>query len=167
MERLELEEMVDAGLTVRQIAARSGKAYSTVRYWLQRHGLATRHRGPGRSTNFSDGAFVCRRHGAAPFVRDSHGTRCSKCRSEQVSRRRQRVKQILVAEAGGCCVLCGYDRYVGALQFHHRDPAQKRFQLGAAGLTRSLAAMREEAAKCSLLCANCHAELEGGIVTLV
>jgi 5-methylcytosine-specific restriction endonuclease McrA len=74
---------------------------------------------------------------------------------------------MLVDEAGGCCAVCGYDRYVGALHFHHLDPAQKSFQLGVAGLTRSLAAMRAEAAKCALLCSNCHAEVEGGIATLV
>jgi hypothetical protein len=35
------------------------------------------------------------------------------------------------------------------------------------GLTRSLERMRAEAAKCALVCSNCHAEIEGGVVTLV
>ena len=30
------------------------------------------------------------------------------------------------------------------------------------GLTRSIAALRQEAAKCVLLCANCHAKVEWG-----
>jgi hypothetical protein len=61
-------------------------------------------------------------------------------------------------------VLCGYDRYVGALQFHHRDPATKEFNI-ATGLTnRSLAKLKSEAAKCVLVCGNCHAEIEGGVV---
>jgi hypothetical protein len=34
------------------------------------------------------------------------------------------------------------------------------------GVTRSLAAARVEMAKCVLLCANCHAEVELGITTL-
>jgi hypothetical protein len=76
------------------------------------------------------------------------------------------VKEILVAEAGGACLLCGYSRYIGALQFHHRDPATKVFGIGQEGVTRSLAVMREEAAKCDLVCANCHAEIEGGFQTL-
>ena len=36
----------------------------------------------------------------------------------------------------------------------------------ARGVTRSLAAARAEAAKCVLLCANCHAEVEAGVKRL-
>ena len=60
--------------------------------------------------------------------------------------------------------MCGYDRYVGALQFHHRDGEIKVFGLGERGLTRSMDAVRAEVAKCILLCANCHSEVEAGIV---
>jgi hypothetical protein len=34
------------------------------------------------------------------------------------------------------------------------------------GATRALAAVRAEMAKCVLLCANCHAEVELGLVRL-
>ncbi len=71
-----------------------------------------------------------------------------------------------MAEAGGGCAACGYDRHLGALEFHHVDPATKRFGLGNEGVTRSIAAMRSEAAKCVLLCANCHAEVEAGFITI-
>jgi hypothetical protein len=167
MHRDELSTLVEAGLTVRQIAEQTGKGYSTVRYWLEKHDLQTKHHGPGRASRLEAGEYVCTRHGRARFVVDSHGTRCSKCRSEAVSARRRRVKELLVNEAGGRCVVCGYDRYIGALEFHHRDPSQKEFHLGLGGLTRSLEKMRAEAAKCSLVCSNCHAEIEGGVVTLV
>jgi hypothetical protein len=69
-----------------------------------------------------------------------------------------------VSEAGGACRLCGYDRYPGALHFHHLDPGEKRFRLSEQGATRSLSLLREEARKCVLLCANCHAEVEGGMM---
>jgi len=72
------------------------------------------------------------------------------------------LKRLLVTEAGGACELCGYAGFVGALEFHHRDPTEKAFGLGSRGITRSLAAVRAEAAKCALLCSNCHAEVEGG-----
>jgi hypothetical protein len=53
-----------------------------------------------------------------------------------------------------------------ALQFHHRDPSKKSFAIAAGGLTRSIEVLRIEAAKCDLLCANCHAEVEAGIVSV-
>jgi hypothetical protein len=70
----------------------------------------------------------------------------------------------LVEEAGGACVLCGYADCPAALQFHHVDPSQKSFSLSRQGVTRSLARAGEEAAKCVLLCANCHAKVEAGLV---
>jgi 5-methylcytosine-specific restriction endonuclease McrA len=73
------------------------------------------------------------------------------------------VKRILVAEAGGACQLCGYDRCIAALEFHHRDPREKSFALSQRGVARSLEKARAEAAKCVLLCANCHSEVEAGI----
>jgi len=106
-------------------------------------------------------------HGRTEFRIEGRGYyRCLKCRGQAVARRRRRVKDTLVREAGGRCRLCGYDRSVAALQFHHLDKVSKRFALGGRGMTRSLAALRQEAHKCVLLCANCHAEVEAGIVEI-
>lgn len=104
----------------------------------------------------------CVRHGEQPHMeRSDSGTyRCRKCASEAVVKRRQRVKAILVAEAGGKCIKCGYNRYFGALDFHHRDPLIKEFGISSKGMTYSLARMRREAKKCDLICKNCHTELE-------
>ena len=79
-----------------------------------------------------------------------------------MSKRRRKVKRILVAEAGGRCVLCGYDRHPAALEFHHVDPSSKAFNLSLRGVTRRIDDLRKEARKCVLLCANCHAEVEPG-----
>ena len=165
-----LASLVDAGLTTREIAGRLGFSQSTVRYWLRRHGLRTvrarRKDSAGvRGVDAARRTMDCHRHGATEFWLDSRGIyRCLRCRSEAVARRRRRLKEILVSEAGGRCSLCGYDRYIGALQFHHRKGTAKVFGVSERGLTRSLAAVRAEAAKCVLLCANCHSEVEGGIV---
>jgi hypothetical protein len=74
VERHDLEALVDAGLTVRQIAARTGKGYSTIRYWLAKHGLATLHRGPGRASRHTGGERVCARHGRVGFVVEVTGS---------------------------------------------------------------------------------------------
>jgi cytochrome c553 len=74
------------------------------------------------------------------------------------------IKRTLVAEAGGCCSICGYDRCIASLHFHHVDPAAKSFAMSMA-TGKSLATYREEAKKCILVCANCHGEIEAGLVT--
>jgi 5-methylcytosine-specific restriction endonuclease McrA len=99
----------------------------------------------------------CIKHPNEKLIETGHH-RCRKCRSENVSKRRKKVKLILVKEAGGACRLCGYNKYVGALHFHHLDPKTKSFSLSNNGLTKSITKLREEASKCILLCANCHAE---------
>jgi len=46
------------------------------------------------------------------------------------------------------------------------DPKLKRLGLSRAGVTLAIATLRDEATKCVLLCSNCHAELEGGVIEL-
>jgi excisionase family DNA binding protein len=170
IDRATLATLVDAGMTTREIAERLGFSQSTVRHWLRRHGLRT-HRARRPHSNGTRGkdpdrkTMICARHGETMFWLEARGIyRCLRCRSEAVARRRRKLKAILVADAGGRCSLCGYDRYIGALQFHHCDGQSKGFGLADRGLTRSLEAVREEARKCILLCANCHSEVEAGIV---
>jgi 5-methylcytosine-specific restriction endonuclease McrA len=110
--------------------------------------------------------MLCSTHGETMFVLDRRGYyRCRRCRSASVSRRRRRLKELLVAEAGGACRLCGYSRCMGALEFDHLAPEEKAFSLSEEGVTRSLARARAEVWKCVLLCANCHAEVEAGVAT--
>ena len=111
----------------------------------------------------------CSWHGVTEFAFYSRGHgerrwRCKRCVGEAVTRRKQEIKRILVEEAGGCCAVCGYDRCIINLVFHHVDPAQKSFSLSM-HTTKALAAYREEAKKCVLVCANCHGEIETGMLT--
>ena len=109
----------------------------------------------------------CSTHGQAIFILEGRGYyRCTRCRMETVSYWRRRAKRRLLASVGGSCVICGYDKCPAALQFHHLEPADKRFAISRQGVTRSFAELRAEAAKCVLLCANCHAEVEAGYTTL-
>lgn len=100
----------------------------------------------------------CAKHGAVVHHvrRDSGKLRCGKCVAEHVKAHQRKTKRTLVEEAGGKCVKCGYDRCYAALHFHHRDPGTKSFKVGSGN--KSLARQRVEAAKCDLICANCHAE---------
>jgi hypothetical protein len=175
LSRRHLEELVSGGATIAEIAETVERSKGTVRHWLLKYELQTSpHRGAraqaGRAASRDAGLAVaqhpCGRHGLTDFVLEGRGYyRCKRCRSDRVAERRRRIKATLVAEAGGCCVICGYDRALAALQFHHLDPQLKRFGV-AEGLTRSIANFREEIAKCVLLCSNCHAEVEAGVRSL-
>lgn len=169
-----LAELTAEGLSGRQIAARLGVSQATVRHWLLKHGLETARSARRRAMSaevaedgVGDAIARCPRHGTTAFRRRAEGGwRCLKCRGEAVVARRRTVKSTLVAEAGGACALCGYARSAAALQFHHLDPGAKVFSISHRGVTRSIAAARAEAAKCILLCANCHAEVEAGVATM-
>jgi len=168
-----LNGLVARNLSIRSMAEELNVSPTTVKYWLRRHRITTTRaarRGAGRIGKAEARAtvvMVCRHHGETEFWMEGRGAyRCLACRRARVADRRRRVKEILVSEAGGCCQLCGYSRSVAALHFHHLDPDEKRFSMGREGVTRSLAVMREEARKCALLCANCHAEVEAGIVNI-
>lgn len=84
---------------------------------------------------------------------------CSKCVLEYRNQRRRRNKLVLVKEFGGKCSICGYNKSLAALHFHHLDKNTKTKGI-AEFRNKSIIHMRKEAQKCVLLCANCHFELE-------
>jgi transposase len=170
--REQLEPLLEAGMSIAELAAALDRSKATVRHWLRRYGLKTwspsgsrrRHESAvAHAAGLREAIMCCAKHGETQFVIDGRGYyRCRRCRAERVSRRRRKVKEILVSEAGGACSRCGYSAAMRALHFHHLDPAQKRLEINARGVALSLDTLRAEARKCVLLCSNCHAEVEGG-----
>lgn len=64
-----------------------------------------------------------------------------------------------ILRRGGKCECCGYNKNLAALEFHHRNPEEKEFQVDARAFSNhSLEKLERELEKCSLLCANCHRE---------
>jgi 5-methylcytosine-specific restriction endonuclease McrA len=83
-----------------------------------------------------------------------------------VSKRRKKLREMARLYKGGKCMLCGYSKYLGALDFHHLYPSKKEFGLSMQGLTRSWEKIQVELDKCILICANCHREVHAGITQL-
>ena len=82
-------------------------------------------------------------------------TKNKRIKSASTARKRQKV--LFVEYKGGKCEICGYNKCISALEFHHIDPATKKFQVGQT--YRRFELMKPELDKCMLLCANCHREL--------
>jgi transposase len=173
IEREELEQLIEAGSSIAEIATHLQLSKTSVRHWLKRYGLRTRAAVQAATSATSRAAGrqsilrICPIHGQSEFALEGRGYyRCKRCRSDRITQHRRRLKLQLVAEAGGSCRLCGYDRCIAALEFHHLEPVNKRHAISGRGMTLSMQAVRAEAAKCVLICSNCHAEIENGVTAL-
>ena len=74
-----------------------------------------------------------------------------------VDTRRRKLKKIGVEYLGGKCSVCGYDKCIWALEFHHTDPSEKDFGISEYS-NLAWHKIKEELNKCVLLCSNCHKE---------
>ena len=102
----------------------------------------------------------CKKHGLCKYILEGRGYyRCTKCRMDAVSRKRRKIKIDLVEYKGGKCEMCGYNKCIAALDFHHKDYREKDFNLSKNGNTYGLERAKKEVDKCILICSNCHREL--------
>jgi len=53
------------------------------------------------------------------------------------------------------CEVCG-ENHPACLEFHHIDPQAKEFEIGRMRAKSSWTKLKDEIAKCRVLCANCH-----------
>lgn len=93
--------------------------------------------------------------------KDRRGDRhsyCIPCMNRRTIDKQKAIKIEAVAYKGGKCMDCGYCKYPGAMDFHHRNPKEKDFKIsGRPNLTLG-PELKKELDKCDLLCANCHRE---------
>ena len=80
-----------------------------------------------------------------------------------VKNSRERLKQRMIYVMGDRCQCCGYNKCQSALEFHHINPEEKDFTL-AANANKGWSLIVPELKKCVLVCANCHREIEAGLI---
>lgn len=168
-----LIEFINQGFDTRKIGGILGKAQSTVVYWLNKHGLKTNH------VQFKDKQPIeygdkrccsrCNKEKVLNEFYDKRGkiggsTYCKECVNKQALERQRKLKQDAIDYKGGGCQVCGYDKYNGALEFHHLDPNEKDFSIGELKKTNINEKIKKELDKCILVCANCHREIHGGLI---
>lgn len=84
-------------------------------------------------------------------------------RKHQKTMLRRNMKLQAIKLLGSKCSICGYNKCVDALEFHHEDPNEKEFKLGS-GNTMAWKDYKKEALKCILVCSNCHKEIHSQLV---
>ena len=94
--RDELASMLAQGLSIRAMAERLGRSYTSVRHWLGHHGLTTpratrlAETAEARATGAETVEATCPVHSVTLFVRrGADGFRCRLCRTGAVDRRRK------------------------------------------------------------------------------
>lgn len=58
------------------------------------------------------------------------------------------------------CSICGYNKCARSLHFHHLDRKTKEFEISRLARNISYNKLQEEIKKCTIVCSNCHGELE-------
>ena len=85
--------------------------------------------------------------------------------SQATSDFRRNRKLNLIKVCGNQCNLCGYNKVIGALEFHHINPEEKSYGLASMGTCHQLETDLQEIQKCILVCANCHREIHENLYT--
>lgn len=172
MKKEELENYINERKSLNQISRETGKSLTTVRYWVKKYQL------PFETKNFSSQGIkdygsskLCPKCKTNCNIEEFYNRRgkkggsvyCKKCTSLQVLERTKKLKQEMVDYKGGCCQICGYSKYIGALDFHHINPNEKDFTIAHIRQYKFDEVIKNELDKCMLVCSNCHREIHGGL----
>lgn len=72
-----------------------------------------------------------------------------------------------ILSKGGKCECCGYNKNIAALEFHHKNPEEKEFQIDIRKFANAnIETLKKELDKCIILCSNCHREIHHPDLTL-
>lgn len=80
---------------------------------------------------------------------------------------RNKARLALALAFGGKCAICGYDKCIGAIDYHHIDPKTKDNALSKAMANgHGWDKIVIEARKCTIVCCRCHREIHNGTTKL-
>ena len=156
MDREQLVKLIDAGYTQRQIAEAVGGSQGNVKYWLAKFGLKTKATGARELS-----CKLCGETNPDLFYKHKDGSiryRCKNCDNMETIKRFREYKQAAVEYKGCKCERCGYNKCLGALDFHHLDPLEKDPNWKRMR-NWPLDKVKGELDKCILVCKNCHSEI--------
>lgn len=98
--------------------------------------------------------------------RDGYSPYCKECERIKVVERQQRFKKQCVEYKNGKCYFCEYNLYLGALEFHHINQDEKKFNISSKRRVVLSDEVKDELDKCILVCGNCHREIHAGLINM-
>lgn len=160
MDKKELEQFIAQGKSQRELAREFQCSQPTIRSWLHKYGLRTCASVKAYHCKFCGETKEAKFH----FITDGSGQRrrhksvCARCHSKRTNLQVRKYKAECVKYKGGKCEVCGYDKCLGSLEFHHLDPNDKDPNWHRMRSWK-LEKITRELDKCILVCSNCHREL--------
>ena len=168
MEKEILENYLREGLSLNQIAKITNKSLTSIRYWKDKYSLKSLHKTfrDLQPVEYGETRY-CSRCKQDVKTENFHQRRgkaysssyCKSCTTDQTLDRMRKLKSQMIEYKGGCCQRCGYDKYQGALEFHHIDPKEKDFNPSHMKKYAFDDRIKKELDKCDLVCSNCHREI--------
>ena len=152
-----IQQLIDEGLSSYQIAKVLGKPRTTIQSQIEKFGLKTKLLSFSDKEPVTHNCIHCGDTDSSNFYGHKKNI-CISCFKKETNKRTKDNKEKAVALLGGCCSICGYNKSISALEFHHTDPSLK--DKGFSNMTHwSFKRIEEELSTCILVCANCHREI--------
>lgn len=92
---------------------------------------------------------------------------CDACYEKIRKNKRKLLKLEAVKYKGGKCCICGYNKSIQALTFHHVNPENKKFNITKFMKFKDfdIDELCKELDKTICVCKNCHSEINSRIIT--
>lgn len=160
MEKEILKNLIDKKFSFRQISKDLNISLSAVRYWSKKYNLKSRYYEKEISeTKYCKYCETVKKNKDFYVIKKNKlSAYCKKYTNIQTVKRQKSLKEKCVEYKGGKCEICGYNKCISALEFHHINPNEKDFQMSKYKRYVFNEKVKEELDKCVLLCANCHRE---------
>lgn len=174
MRKEDLEQKVNDGWSIQDLATEFSKGKATIRYWLKQFNLVTKGKAGGKNTvnceidnKTEKQCAKCLDYKSVDNFffrkeRNSYTSYCKQCNAKDVVERETRTKLDCIKYLGNVCTLCNIDGHYSIYDFHHDEPAHKDFSIRSGG-TKSFRSVINELDKCILVCANCHHEIHAAM----
>ena len=168
IDKNDLELLISQGLSTYAIADKFNVSQTTIRYWLKKYKLKSEVF-TNRMIEIKMGLKTCPQCKLQlkienNFYKSKSGkihSWCKKCNNKITYDKQKLIKIKAIEYKGGKCIICGYSKYVGALDFHHLNPEDKDFDISSLR-SYTWEIIKNELDKCVCVCRNCHSEIHGG-----